>query len=138
MKNALSMILAVVLFTGCATMINSPRQQVTLKAANDDKIVVVVEGQKHTLPATLKLKRKGEMIYIYNADNPKYADSVVNSWVLNGPQNMGFRSDFMSLDVLCILLAFVPGVVAMAVDGGTGSAFEYMDTKLVVPVYPKK
>lgn len=71
-----------VIFTGCATITSGPREEVSLRASNGDKVIVTIDNRKLRLPATIKLKRKGEMIYLYSKDNPNYQDSAINSKLL--------------------------------------------------------
>lgn len=134
----LVLIFTTICFTACATMINGTRQNVSLATANGDSVIATIDGKKVQLPAeNVKIKRKGELIYIYNADNPKYMDSSVYSTALNGPNNM--TGNVVSLLYLVGLFVFLfPGIIAMSIDGYTGAGWQYKDTNLTVPVYFKK
>ena len=85
----LVLIFTTLCFTACATIINSPKQKVSIATANNDNVIATIDGQKVQLPVqNISIKHKGEIIYIYNADNPKYMDSAINSTALNGPNNI--------------------------------------------------
>ncbi len=133
----LVLIFTTLCFTACATMFNGPSQKVSLAATNGDTVIATIRGKKVQLPAELKIKSKGELIYIYNADNPKYMDSAVHSHALNGPNNITVTPGG-ALSALAVLLAFFPGLIMLHIDDSTGAAVQYKDTNLTVPVYFKK
>ena len=134
----LALIFTTLCFTACALMTNGTRQRVSLAAANGDSVIATIGGKKVQLPAeNVSLSRRGEVIHIYNADNPKYMDSSVNSYALNGPQNMGITPGTY-FDLFGILLFFLPGLIASYIDKGTGAQLKYIDSNLTVPVYFKK
>ena len=133
----LVLIFTTLCFTACATIMNGPSQKVSLATANGDTVIATIGGKKVQLPAeNVRIKRK-EVIYIYNADNPKYMDSAVHSHALNGPNNITVTLGGL-LSALAILLAFFPGLISSYIDDSTGAAFQYKDTNLTVPVYFKK
>lgn len=126
-----------VIFTGCATITSGPKEQVSLVASNGDKVVVTISGQKVRLPATLQLKRKGEMIHLYSADNPNYQDSSINSQAIGRNEIMLPENPLMFLNILGVFAFILPGFTSMIVDQTSGSAFKYSNKQLVLPVYPK-
>ncbi len=122
------------LLGGCATITDGPRQRVSIAAANGDKVIATIGGRKVQLPAeNVELKRTGEIIYIYNADNPKYMDSSANSGALT---TMGVNNRYW-LNLFGLSAAVFGALTSVLVDMATGSAYEYTNPHLVVPVYPK-
>lgn len=128
---------ASVIFTGCATITSGPREEVSLRASNGDKVIVTIDNRKLRLPATIKLKRKGEMIYLYSKDNPNYQDSAINSQAIGRNEVMLPENLVALLDIFGVLAFILPGFTSLAVDQATGSAFKYANKQLVLPVYPK-
>lgn len=129
----LSIFVVFVFFGGCAIS-----REVSIVAANNDNVIATIDGQKVQLPAqNISIKRKGEIIYIYNADNPKYMDSAINSTALNGPNNID-RTPAVVLSMLSFLGFLFPGMISMGVDGITGAGWQYKNPNLIVPVYLKQ
>ena len=128
---------ASVIFTGCATITSGPREEVSLRASNGDKVIVTIDNRKLRLPATIKLKRKGEMIYLYSKDNPNYQDSAINSQAIGRNEVMLPQNLVALLDIFGVLAFILPGFTSLAVDQATGSVFKYANKQLVLPVYPK-
>ncbi len=60
---------------------------VSISAANGEKLIATIEGKKVQLPAENIQITKGEIIYIYNADNPGYKDSAIREDLVNGLYN---------------------------------------------------
>lgn len=78
-KKFISLSLIALMFSSCASIFSGSEQEVNLSAANGDNVVVRIGDAKHTLPARVKLKRRGENIQILESDNPAYQSSNVNS-----------------------------------------------------------
>ena len=135
----LVLIFTTLCFTACATIMNGHSQKVSLAVANGDTVIATIGGKKVQLPAeNVRIKRK-EVIYIYNADNPKYMDSAVHSHALNGPDNMTpSLGEWLNMLAILSLAAILSGVISSSIDNSTGAAFQYKDTNLTVPVYFKK
>ena len=118
-------------FGGCATITNTPKQQVSLVASNGEKVVVTINEEKVTLPTTMKIPRKPTDVYVYAEDNPGYQYSHTSTFVIGGIK----ESPVVFLDILGVLAAIFPGLTSIIVDQATGSAWEYSNKELVVPVY---
>lgn len=116
---------------GCATITNTPKQQVSLVASNGEKVVVTINEEKVTLPTTMKIPRKPTDVYVYAEDNPGYQYSHTSTFVIGGLKG----SPVMMLDILGIFAGILPGITSMVVDETTGSAYTYSNQELVVPVY---
>ena len=130
---SLSIFVIFVFFSGCAIS-----REVSIVAANNDNVIATINGQKVQLPVqNITIKRKGEIIYIYNADNPKYMDSAINSTALNGPNNID-STPAVVLSMLSFLGFLFPGMISMGVDGITGAGWQYKNPNLIVPVYLKQ
>lgn len=71
-------------FGGCATITNTPKQQVSLVASNGEKVVVTINEEKVTLPTTMKIPRKPTDVYVYAEDNPGYQYSHTSTFVIGG------------------------------------------------------
>ena len=78
-KKFISLSLIALMFSSCASIFSGSEQEVNLSAANGDNVVVRIGDAKHTLPARVKLKRRGENIQILESDTPAYQSSNVNS-----------------------------------------------------------
>ena len=79
----LSIFVVFVFFSGCAIS-----REVSIVAANNDNVMATINGQKVQLPVQNITIKEQEIIYIYNADNPKYMDSAINSSLVNGAYNL--------------------------------------------------
>ena len=80
---SLSIFVIFVFFSGCAIS-----REVSIVAANNDNVIATINGQKVQLPVQNITIKEQEIIYIYNADNPKYMDSAINSSLVNGAYNL--------------------------------------------------
>lgn len=121
------------MFSSCASIFSGSEQEVNLSAANGDNVVVRIGDAKHTLPARVKLKRRGENIQILESDNPAYQSSNVNSASLDV---MGVNPIYWT-NVIGFVFFLIPGFVGTLVDVSTGAAYQYSNEHLVVPVYKK-
>ena len=72
----------VVFFVGCSTT-----RQVSISAANGERLIATIDGKKVQLPAENITISNYEIIYIYNADNPGYKDSAIREDLVNGLYN---------------------------------------------------
>lgn len=134
-KKFISLSLIALMFSSCASIFSGSEQEVNLSAANGDNVVVRIGDAKHTLPARVKLKRRGENIQILESDNPAYQSSNVNSAsldVMGGGVNPIYWTNLIGF-----VLFLVPGFVGTLVDVSTGAAYQYSNEHLVVPVYKK-
>lgn len=118
-------------FGGCATITNTPKQQVSLVASNGEKVVVTINEEKITLPTTMKIPRKPTDVYVYAEDNPGYQYSHTNTSLIGASK----ESPVVFLDALGILTLVLPGLTSAFIDYETGSAWEYSNKELVVPVH---
>lgn len=118
-------------FSGCATITNTPKQQVSLVSSNGEKVVVTIKGEKITLPTTMKLSRKPTDIYVYAEDNPGYQYSHTSTFVVGAIE----ESPVTLLNVFGIIAMVFPGLTSILIDHGTVSAWEYANKEMVIPVY---
>lgn len=128
----LSIFVIFVFFSGCAIS-----REVSIVAANNDNVIATIDGQKVQLLVQNITIKEQEIIYIYNADNPKYMDSAINSTALNGPNNID-STPAVLLSMLSFLGFLFPGMISMGVDGITGAGWQYKNPNLIVPVYLKQ
>lgn len=126
-----SMALACMVFSGCATITDGSKQKVTLKASNDEQVVVTINDQKVTIPTTYKLPRKATEIYVYAEDNPGYQTSSVNTFSA-GAQEMNPK---MLLNIFGIFFFLVGNTTSDTVDLATGAAYKYANETIIIPVY---
>lgn len=129
----LVLMLILSLFTGCAWLTNGPYTKVNISAANGDNIIATIDGKKHTLPANVEVK-PGDLIYIYNKDNPRYHDSTINLGQVEGAATLKTRPTTF-LNILGVLAGVFPGLTSIMVDMSTKSQWYYANPKLVIPVY---
>ena len=132
-KKFISLSLIVLMFSSCASIFSGSEQEVNLNAANGDNVVVRIGDAKHTLPARVKLKRRGENIQILESDNLAYQSSNVNSASLDV---MGINPIYWT-NLIGFVFFLLPGFVGTLVDVSTGAAYQYSNEHLVVPVYKK-
>lgn len=132
-KKFISLSLIALMFSSCASIFSGSEQEVNLSAANGDNVVVRIGDAKHTLPARVKLKRRGENIQILESDNPAYQSSNVNSASLDV---MGVNPIYWT-NLIDFVFFLLPGFVGTLVDVSTGAAYQYSNEHLVVPVYKK-
>ena len=135
-KKFISLSLIALMFSSCASIFSGSEQEVNLSAANGDNVVVRIGDAKHTLPARVKLKRRGENIQILESDNPAYQSSNVNSASLDVMGGGGVNPIYWT-NLIGFVLFLVPGFVGTLVDVSTGAAYQYSNEHLVVPVYKK-
>lgn len=132
-KKFISLSLIALMFSSCASIFSGSEQEVNLNAANGDNVVVRIGDAKHTLPARVKLKRRGENIQILESDNLAYQSSNVNSASLDV---MGINPIYWT-NLIGFVFFLLPGFVGTLVDVSTGAAYQYSNEHLVVPVYKK-
>ena len=118
-------------FGGCATITNTPKQQVSLVASGGGGVGGGGGGGGGGGPTTMKIPRKPTDVYVYAEDNPGYQYSHTSTFVIGGIK----ESPVVFLDILGVLAAIFPGLTSIIVDQATGSAWEYSNKELVVPVY---
>lgn len=135
-KKFISLSLIALMFSSCASIFSGSEQEVNLSAANGDNVVVRIGDAKHTLPARVKLKRRGENIQILESDNPAYQSSNVNSASLDVMGGGGVNPIYWT-NLIGFVFFLVPGFVGTLVDVSTGAAYQYSNEHLVVLVYKK-
>jgi len=133
---AATVALVVVMTQGCATIVCTPNQTVSIKSKPDlalvriqrpadNKLADVWEGKT---PAKVKLPRKGA--YLVTVEKQGYTpqetvigqDSWGNVWVLG------------NLPLLAVGL--IPGIIGITVDGSTGAAMKLSPDVIDVTLLP--
>lgn len=115
--------LAIVLFSGCATISNQPSQKISVTTNTGEQVVATINGQKINLPAQVKVSRSsGATVQVLAEDNPGYETTQT---VIVGKQQMSgwFWGNILTW-----------GTTGSAVDALTGSMWTYSNPNLVVPV----
>ncbi len=130
MKKLILLIISLAL-TGCATITAGTKQKVTLKASDGKNVLIRIDGQKHRLPATLDLPKKGVIIEVSEKDNPGYQHSVINFNELAGQRSI---TPSFWLDIIGGLFGLAGGVTSTVVDASTGSMYKYSNDTLIIPV----
>ena len=126
---SLCVLMSIVLsFSGCATIVSGPRQQINLRTSNGQEVKATItsdEGVKDViLPTVFDAKRANRDILIDVKETSTYEPSStvirkrVNSWVW---------VDF---------LFWIVGPFATTTDYASGSLWQYDDT-VIVPVQKK-
>ncbi|MDE5592245.1 MAG: hypothetical protein K2I63_04765 [Helicobacter sp.] len=66
-----------VIFGGCATISNQPKQKVSITTSNGESVIADINGNKVNLPIhDMKISRAtGATIRVLKADNPCYEDT---------------------------------------------------------------
>jgi len=110
MKKLIPLLILVLLVVGCATIVTTPKQDISLNSNPKGANVVVktvggIEVFSGTTPATCKLERKNEYIVYINVAGYKESQIIIgkeiNMWVIGN-----------------LLCGGVPGLI---IDGVTGS-----------------
>lgn len=117
---------ATLFFSGCATISNSPNQSVSISTNTGDVVVADINGEKVTLPAAVKISRKGETIVkVLPADNPGFEATQI---VITGKQKL---SGWFWANII------TGGTTGSTTDAASGGAWEYANPNFVVPVKKK-
>jgi len=101
-------VLALLLVTGCGTMLAGTMEDVTIKSTPPG-IKIMVDGKEHETPVTLQLARKTEHLVMF----PGGQQVLVRQTFLGSGEHY--------LNILWGLAGIVPGVVAGIVDMVTGA-----------------
>ena len=120
-----------VIFSGCATITDGPKQKVMLKTSNNEQVVVTINNEKVTIPTVYNLPRKTTEIHVYAEDNPGYQTSSLSSTSSGG---MDINPKYW-LNMLGVFAFLLPGLTSAIVDTSTGSAYKYANDQIIIPVY---
>lgn len=112
-------------FTGCATISNGPKQQVSLTTSDGKAVVADINGKKVNIPGKVKISRKGATVKVLAEDNPGYDSTQL---VITGKNKI---SGWFWVNILW------GGTFGSTTDGISGGMYKYTNPNFTVPVSQK-
>lgn len=115
-----------VIFTGCATISNGPKQEISLTTSTGKSVVADIGGSKVNIPGKVKISRaKGAVVQVRAEDNPGYETTQL---VISGKNK---TSGWFWLNIIW------GGTFGSTTDAATGGMYEYANPNFTIPVSQK-